>query len=57
MHGPQRQWIQPIRNGLQLMRAHSVTFSMIGHGKGCGCNNNAIFSDRAIFTFPTVAVC
>ena len=23
----------------------------------CGCNNNAIFSDRAIFTFPTVAVC
>ena len=23
----------------------------------CGCNNNAIFSDRAIFTFPTIAVC
>ena len=23
----------------------------------CGCNNNAIFSDRAIFTFPTVDVC
>ena len=23
----------------------------------CGCNNNAIFSDRVIFTFPTVAVC
>ena len=23
----------------------------------CGCNNNAIFSDRAIFTFPTVNVC
>ena len=22
----------------------------------CGCNNNVIFSDRAIFTFPTVAV-
>ena len=21
------------------------------------CNNNAIFSDRVIFTFPTVAVC
>ncbi len=28
------------------------------HGTStCGCNNNAIFSDRAIFTFPTVAVC
>ena len=23
----------------------------------CGCNNNAIFSDRAIFTSPAVAVC
>ena len=23
----------------------------------CGCNNNAILSDRAIFTFPTVTVC
>ena len=24
----------------------------------CGCNNNALFSsDRAIFTFPIVAVC
>ena len=23
----------------------------------CGCNNNGIFSDRAIFTFPTVTVC
>ena len=23
----------------------------------CGCNNNAIFSDKAIFTFPTVDVC
>ena len=23
----------------------------------CRCNNNAIFSDRVIFTFPTVAVC
>ena len=22
----------------------------------CGCNNNAIFSDRAIFTFHTVSV-
>ena len=28
------------------------------HGTStCRCNNNAIFSDRAIFTFPTVAVC
>ena len=27
------------------------------HGTStCRCNNNAIFSDRAIFTFPTVAV-
>ena len=23
----------------------------------CGCNNNAIFSDRVIFTFPAVVVC
>ena len=23
----------------------------------CGCNNNAICSDKAIFTFPTVDVC
>ena len=23
----------------------------------CGCNNNAMFSDGAIFTFPTVVVC
>ena len=23
----------------------------------CGCNNNAMFSGRAIFTFPTVVVC
>ena len=23
----------------------------------CGCNNNAIISDRAIFMFPTVVVC
>ncbi len=23
----------------------------------CGCNNNEIFSDSVIFTFPTVAVC
>ena len=22
----------------------------------CGCNNNAIFSDRAFFTFPTVVI-
>ena len=28
------------------------------HGTStCGCNNNAIFSDRAIFTFPAVVVC
>ena len=28
------------------------------HGTStCRCNNNAIFSDRAMFTFPTVAVC
>ena len=27
------------------------------HGTStCGCNNNAIFSDRAMFTFPTVGV-
>ena len=30
-----REWIQPIRNGLRLMRAHSATFSMLAcHGKG-----------------------
>ena len=23
----------------------------------CGCNNNVIFSETAIFTFTTVAVC
>ena len=23
----------------------------------CGCNNNAICSDKAIFTFPTVELC
>ena len=28
------------------------------HGMStCGCNNNAIFSDRAIFMFPAVVVC
>ena len=28
------------------------------HGTStCGCNNNAIFSGRAIVTFPTVVVC
>ena len=28
------------------------------HGTStCGCSNNAIFSSRAIFTFPTVVVC
>ena len=33
--GPQREWIQPIRNGLWLMRAHSVTFPMLAcNGKG-----------------------
>ena len=33
-----------------------VTTKLYGTFTG-GCNNNAIFSDRAIFTFPTVAVC
>ena len=28
------------------------------HGtSACGCNNNAMFSGRSIFTFPTVVVC
>ena len=28
------------------------------HGTStCGCNNNAMFSGRAIFPFPTVLVC
>ena len=28
------------------------------HGTSmCGCNNNAMFSGRAIFTFPTVVLC
>ena len=28
------------------------------HGTStCGSNNNEIFSDRAIFTFPTILVC
>ena len=28
------------------------------HGTStCGCKNNAMFSGRAIFTFPTVVVC
>ena len=28
------------------------------HGTStCGCNNNAMFPDRAILTFPTVDVC
>ena len=28
------------------------------HGTStCGCNNNAMFSGGAIFTFPTVVVC
>ena len=28
------------------------------HGTStCGCNNNAMFSGRAIFTFPNVVVC
>ena len=28
------------------------------HGTStCGCNNNAMFSGRAIFTLPTVVVC
>ena len=32
---PQREWIQPIRNGFRLMRAPRVTFSMLAcHSKG-----------------------
>ena len=28
------------------------------HGTStCGCNNNAMFSGRAIFTFPIIVVC
>ena len=28
------------------------------HGTStCGCNNNAMFSGRAIFTFPTAVIC
>ena len=28
------------------------------HGTStCGCNSNAMFSGRAVFTFPTVVVC
>ena len=95
-HGWDRGWLLQfslkfILLMCKLMRAHSVTFSMLAcHGNGwwnftnvaflslrthnltfkvrlrnnqtarnvyCGCNNNAIFSDRAIFTFPTDAVC
>ena len=88
---PQREWIQPIRNGFRLLRTHIVTFSrlpamtrdcevkqrqdfyhhgdIICHPKSgyvttklhgastCRCNNNVIFSDRAIFKFPAVYVC
>ena len=34
-------------------------FAIYGQARNvyCGCNNNAIFSDRVIFTFTTVAVC
>ena len=42
------------------MEAHAktnyVTTKLYGTST-CGCNKNAIFSDRAIVTFPTVAVC
>ena len=33
-----------------------VTTKLHGMSTG-GCNNNAIFSGRAIFTFPAVVVC
>ena len=37
------------RSGYETTKLHGTST--------CRCNNNAIFSDRAIFTFPTVAVC
>ena len=43
-------WPQPCpRSGYVTTKLHG-TYT-------CRCNNNAIFSGRAIFTFPTVAVC
>ena len=33
-----------------------VTTKLHGTSK-CGCNNNAMFSGRVIFTFPTAVVC
>ena len=33
-----------------------VTTKLHGTSR-CGCNNNAMFSGRAIFTFPTIDVC
>ena len=37
-------------------KSSCVTTKLYGTST-CGCNNNAVFSNKAIFTFPTVAVC
>ena len=39
-----------------LTKSGYVTTKLHGTST-CGCNNNAMFSGRAIFTFPTVVVC
>ena len=53
-HGSQREWIQPIRNGLRLMRVRSVTFSMLAcHGKGWWSYTKAAFLSSQRHNFPS----
>ena len=41
---PQREWIQPIRHGFLLLRAHLVTFFRLDcHGKGWRSYTKAAF--------------
>ena len=41
---PGREWIQPIRHGFQLLRAHIVTFFRLAcHGKGWRSYTKAAF--------------
>ena len=63
-------WAAMVRDGEVIQRQHfchhgdTIWFPKSGyvttqlHGTStCGCNNNAMFSGRAIFTFPTAVVC
>ena len=52
----QRQHFCHHGDTIRLPKSGYVTTKL--HGTSTrGCNNNAMFSGRAIFTFPTVVVC